>query len=123
MPGSDGGVALQAGDTIAVRKPSDLNGAEPGETWGFVTRVTPTAETPISVTELKTAPSSSDDYILSGVAPARASRATTTPGETTDSRMWARGGDARLLLKASHGCLGGDARRPRSGRIEPKSTS
>jgi hypothetical protein len=54
----------QVGDTIAVRKPSDLNGAEPEETWGFVTRVTPTAETPISVTELKTAPSSSDDYIL-----------------------------------------------------------
>lgn len=54
----------EVGDTIAVRRLSDPNGAEPQEAWGFVTRVNPAAETPISVTELTSEPGSPDDYIL-----------------------------------------------------------
>ena len=54
----------QVGDTIAIKRISGPHGAEPEAAWGFVTRVNPTGETPISVTELKSAPTSPDDYIL-----------------------------------------------------------
>jgi hypothetical protein len=54
----------EVGDTIAVSRLSDSDGAAPEETWGFVTRVDPMAHTPISVTEVAGASRSPDDYIL-----------------------------------------------------------
>jgi hypothetical protein len=54
----------EVGDTIAVSRLCDPDGAAPEETWGFVTRVDPVADTPISVTEVTSAPRAPDDYIL-----------------------------------------------------------
>jgi hypothetical protein len=54
----------QVGDTIAITRISGPDAGEPEQAWGFVTRVNPTGQTPISVTELKSAPTSPDDYIL-----------------------------------------------------------
>jgi hypothetical protein len=54
----------EVGDTIAIKRGSAPDGEVPEEAWGFVTRVDPTRQTPISVTELNSAPKSPDDYIL-----------------------------------------------------------
>ncbi len=54
----------EVGDTIAIKRVSTPNGGDPEEAWGFVTRVDPTRETPISVTERDSAPRSPDDYVL-----------------------------------------------------------
>jgi hypothetical protein len=54
----------EVGDTIAVSRLAHPDGGAPDETWGFVTRVDPMADTPISVTEVAGASTSPDDYIL-----------------------------------------------------------
>ena len=54
----------EVGDTIAIKKLSPSDGGDPEEAWGFVTRVDPTRDTPISVTERDSAPRSPDDYVL-----------------------------------------------------------
>lgn len=53
-----GGRLPFVGETIVIRK---VGGGE--ETRGYVTRVTPTAETPIAVTEVASEPSI-DDYLV-----------------------------------------------------------
>ena len=54
----------EVGDTIAIKRLSAPDGGDPEEAWGFVTRVNPTRETPISITALESHPRSPDDYVL-----------------------------------------------------------
>jgi len=53
------------GDTITVSRATGAGDEDPVEVRGFVTRVDPAAETPISVTELKSPRiESTDDYLV-----------------------------------------------------------
>ena len=47
------------GETIRIRK---VVGGE--QTYGYVTRVNPTADTPIAVTEVASAPSTEPDFLV-----------------------------------------------------------
>ena len=54
----------QVGDTIAIRAASAPEGSAP-ELQGYVTRISPASDTPISVIEVESAPSAEDDVVVS----------------------------------------------------------
>ena len=53
----------QVGDTITITRAVVGEGDEPEEVQGYVTRVRPASDTPISVTQIKSASTSHEDFL------------------------------------------------------------